>query len=178
MSEKVSIIGDFGGTNARLTVSSPDGMNEVSEYRCTDFKNPGAVISQFMSEKNLDSVDQGVFAVAGDASDPKEIIFTNGPWKQKPLNFENTRVSTTTTINDFAAMSYSVALLKPEDTEIITAGNDPFFPSMFLSDPDTYINNSTRRLISNSKRRFVTIGPGTGLGVSSGFVTESGQFAV
>lgn len=174
----ISLVGDFGGTNARLAISGENGIENVKEYRCSDFQDPSEIIKKHITSEGLKNVNNGLFAVAGAAENPQAIIFTNGPWKQKAVDFTDTQIEETTTINDFDAVCYSIAALKPEEATIISEGRQPFYPSLLLSDPETYTDNSKRLLMSDPSNRFVTIGPGTGLGVSSGLVTNSGQFLV
>jgi glucokinase len=178
---EVNIVGDFGGTNARLGVSRDDrlDMASIREYRCRDYPNPASIITAYMDDIDVSEACNGVFAVAGSSADPKKIVFTNGPWKQRAVDFTDVQIKEVQTMNDFAAVCYSVASLTPQDCSIILeSGQDPFYPSSLLADPRHMQVNKTQLLTSDPSKRFVTIGPGTGLGVSSGCVTDNGQFIV
>ncbi len=181
MTQAVDIVGDFGGTNARLAVSTSDALDisTIREYRCRDFPNPASIISAYMDDVSIREAHKGVFAVAGGSADPKKVVFTNGPWKQRAVDFTDVKIQDVHTMNDFAAVCYSVASLQPNDCSVILeSGQDPFYPSSLLADAKSTHINKTQLLTSDPAKRFVTIGPGTGLGVSSGLVTDNGQFLV
>jgi len=175
----VNIVGDFGGTNARLAVSTQAGISGIREYKCADFHSPVALITRFLEDAEIvDAPERGLFAIAGATEDPEKIVFTNGPWKQTEVSFTDTDIKSTSTINDFDAICLSTAALRPEETEILSAGREPFYPSLLLTDPKTFKTEPSRLLECPPEQRFITIGPGTGLGVASGMVTKNGQFMV
>lgn len=177
--EKLSLLGDFGGTNARLALSTKDGPAHIHEYRCANFDDPAAIVRAYLDSQNIAKTDHAVIAVAGPADDPANVIFTNGPWKQKNLNFTAIDSDNVVTLNDFAAVCYSVALLQPGDCEKIyeSSEREAYFPSITLNKNELTANPS-RILESDPAHRFVAIGPGTGLGVGSGLVTKNNQFLV
>ncbi|MEM6811716.1 MAG: glucokinase [Pseudomonadota bacterium] len=173
-----TLVGDFGGTNARLALSTEEGITGVREFKCSDFPDPSAIVNSYIGTRDVEKIDHGVFAVAGASEDPENVTFTNGPWAQRGVNFTNCEIDVVETINDFEAICYSISALKPEDTLKIVAGTQPFFPSLYLADEKTYTDNPTRLIKSSPEKRFVVLGPGTGLGVSTGLVTDGGQFLV
>lgn len=178
MMDKISIVGDFGGTNARLALSTPQGIEGIKEYTCANFPNPGDVIRTYIEESGFECADRAVIAVAGDYVDPTKVMFSNGRWKLRPLDFTDCPVGQVDTIHDFAAICYGTATLSADDCTVIINGHAaPFFPSTMLTE-DHFKPSSSRILLSNDADRFVTIGPGTGLGVGSGLVTSNGQLVV
>lgn len=176
-SDGVFLLGDFGGTNARLALSTPNGVADIDVYQCANFDGPASIVRQYLDEREIPKADRAIIGIAGPADDAANVIFTNGPWKQKNINFTAIDADEVHTLNDFAAVCYSVASLTPRDCEIIVDGENPFFPSAILGGGKLTVNK-TQLLSSDPAKRFVTIGPGTGLGVSTGLVTEDGQFLV
>ena len=176
--ENTLVVGDFGGTNARLALSTADGIADIQEYKCADFKSPAHIVEAYLLSKGIERAERAVIAVAGASEDPKNVIFTNGPWAQQPLDFTAIPANQTETIHDFAAVCYSIATLSEGDcTALIRHQSAPFFPGSLLAEKTSNAAPS-RILTARPEHRFVTIGPGTGLGVGSGFVTASQQFFV
>lgn len=176
---KVSIVGDFGGTNARLALSTPTGISEPIEYKCKDFPSgPAAVVKDFLTKQGIEKADRAVIAIAGASEDPSKVVFTNGPWKQKPLDFTAIAAGQVETINDLAAVCYAVAAFSEADcTSLINDHATPFFPASLLASKSDKANPSGI-LQSKPEHRFVVVGAGTGLGVGSGMVTDSHQLLV
>lgn len=176
---KVSIVGDFGGTNARLALSTPTGISEPIEYKCKDFPSgPAAVVKDFLTKQGIEKADRAVIAIAGASEDPSKVVFTNGPWKQKPLDFTAIAAGQVETINDLAAVCYAVAAFSEADcTSLINDHATPFFPASLLASKSDKANPSGI-LQSKPEHRFVVVGVGTGLGVGSGMVTDSHQLLV
>lgn len=176
--KQVSIVGDFGGTNARLALSTPDGIAEIKEYRCVAFSSPAELVRDYLSQHGVERAARVVIAIAGAGEDPSRVVFTNGPWAQTSLDFRAIPADKVDTINDFAAVCYSVATFGEADcTALIRHQTVPFFPASLLADK-TAMAGASRLLSSKPEHRFVTIGPGTGLGAGTGLVTESRQFLV
>lgn len=176
---KVDIVGDIGGTTARLAISGPTGLDSIRVYSCAAFPlGPSHLITQYLKDVGIAHAERGVFAVAGNSADPTRIVFTNGPWKQNEVDITRVEIKSVKAMNDFAAVGYSVAEVRKEDCTIITGGGEPFLPSLLLAEAKSLQKNTTQLLLSDPAKRFVTVGPGTGLGVSGGLVTENGQFLI
>lgn len=168
------LIGDFGGTNGRLALSTAEGIAHIRVYQTSAYSDPDSVIRDYCAHAGF-TPDKGVIAIAGDSTNPAGVVFTNGAWAQKPVDF--TTAVPVQTINDFAAVCYAVAELTPQDYKIVIKGTDePFLPSAVLKQEQAF--PPAKVLNAPPQQRFVAIGPGTGLGVGSGFVTSSGQFLV
>lgn len=177
MSTTPLLVGDFGGTNARLAISTDGELSSIKEYKCASYTTPGSIFDAYVGGLEV-KPETAVIAVASPADDPEAIIFTNGPWKQERRDFKHIGIPNVEVINDFAAICYSVAALKAEDCETLVRGNEPFFPSTVLNDPKTLNQIKSRMMVAEPKHRFIAIGPGTGLGLGSGFLTKDGQFGV
>ncbi|OFW89138.1 MAG: hypothetical protein A3B66_08310 [Alphaproteobacteria bacterium RIFCSPHIGHO2_02_FULL_46_13] len=172
-----SIVGDFGGTNARLAMSNPQGIFNVQEYRCANFASPGDVVRTYLEDQGHTKAKRAVIAVAGSAIDPTNVMFTQGPWGQKQLNFTDMPADDVHTINDFEAVCYSIATMSEADCTALYKTGTPFFPASILANKQAKAS-PTRILTSSPEHRFVCVGPGTGLGVGMGMVTDSNQFLV
>ncbi len=173
---QIALVGDIGGTNFRLALSTDEGLQNIQEYKYSASDTPASLITTFMESCNLpEKITEGYFAVASPAHDPAHVIFTNGPWKQEPVDFTQSDLHATV-MNDFAAIVYSVRSLKPEDCATIAEGNQAFFPS-YIFDNQEAAPIPTKILEPDPSQRFAVIGPGTGLGVGTGMVAN-GQFIV
>lgn len=173
----MAVVGDIGGTNFRLALSTDEGLKNIQEHTYERNDTPADLITTYIKSCDQpERITHAVFAVASPSSDPANVVFTNGAWKQKPVSFAIDGLETTV-LNDFAAITYSIRSLKPEDCRFIAYGAEPFFPSVIFDQQET-APVPTRILESDPAHRFAVIGPGTGLGVSSGLVTKSGQFLV
>lgn len=93
--------------------------------------------------------NQALIAAAGRIRDGQTVQITNNPWLvsapslQRELNLHAVRV-----INDFAAQSMAVTLLRPDEQTVV---GSPPAPAVGKGDTQT----------------FVVLGPGTGLGVGA-----------
>ena len=177
MRSNYAIVGDIGGTNFRLGLSTPSGIQNIREYNYTADDSPRSLITAYMETCNTPKfITRAVFAVATPSKDPRHIIFTNGPWKQRPVDF--TLDMPVAMLNDFAALTYSINQITDKDcSRLDDSAAKPFLPALRVTTPANNVNVS-KILFSSPAKRFSIVGPGTGLGASSGFVTESGQFLV
>lgn len=172
------LVGDFGGTNARLAITGLDGaLTQKKEYRCREFASVADVVSTYLSDVRA-KPELAVFGVACPVESAEAVTFTNGRWKGVPQNLTELPFDEVHAINDFEAICYSVASLRPRDCKTLVEGQSPFFPSAVLNEPAKSGKSTSRILVSKPAQRYLAIGPGTGLGVGSGFVTTKGQLVV
>lgn len=175
MSDKYAVIGDIGGTNFRLALSGPNGVENVKEFSYGSQDTPANLITTYLADCNSpERITSGVFAVASPSKNPDSVVFTNGSWAQKPVSFEVPKIETTV-LNDFAAVTYAVCYLQPEDCSYIVDRPNTVFPSTFF---DKNTSTTSPKMILEPMHRFVVIGPGTGLGLSTGVIMKSGHMAV
>ena len=151
MSER--LVGDIGGTNARLALLGPDGWPvDPITYACDDFPGLEEAIAAFKQERQIDAISDAVIAVATPVTSD-QINLTNNHWAfsisglEKSLGLANGRFQV---INDFKALALSVPHLTPNDVYKIGSGES------VLGKP------------------VAVIGPGTGLGVSGLVPTPAG----
>lgn len=151
MSEK--LVGDIGGTNARLALLGPDGWPiDPITYACDDFSGLEEAIAAFKAERGFDAISDAVIAVATPVNSD-QINLTNNHWSfsiaglEKSLGLASGRFQV---INDFTALALSVPHLTPNDVRKIGPGES------VLGKP------------------IAVIGPGTGLGVSGLVPTPAG----
>lgn len=151
MSER--LVGDIGGTNARLAILGKDGWPiEPITYACDDFPGLSEAIDAFQKERGIDSFSDAVIAVATPIT--SDIVnLTNNHWAfsikamEASLGLGAGRFQV---MNDFKALALSVPHLKENDIQKIGPG----------------------RAVSGSP--IAVIGPGTGLGVSGLIPTGMG----
>lgn len=119
------LVGDIGGTNARLAIFSPqDSLREAvieQQFPCHRYASLEAVIKDFLDQVKL-PVTHAVLGVAGPVADGRSWI-TNLPWiideKQisETLGFERTWL-----LNDLAALAESIPYLTAEDLVSLNNG--------------------------------------------------------
>ncbi len=150
------LLGDVGGTNARLALFADGRLGRVTRFDVADHPDPVALFRHFIeTESGNARPGQAVFAVAGPiADDGRSVQITNAPWLlsadgiEKALDLPRVRL-----VNDFAAIAWSLPRLGEPDLMQIGPG---------VPMPDA---NRT------------VLGPGTGLGVAH-LVTVAGRPAV
>jgi len=147
------LVGDIGGTNARLATLGPDGWPvDPMTYACDDFPGLDEAIAAFKREREITTFSDAVIAVATPITSDT-VNLTNNHWVfsisgiEKSLGLEPGRFQV---INDFTALALSVPHLTPNDVRKIGQGE------------------------AASGKPIAVIGPGTGLGVSGLVPTPDG----
>lgn len=139
------LLGDIGGTNARLAWSSSPGapLTDIARYACADHGSLAAAIQRYLSDHGR---QQGPRACAIGIANPvtgDEVRMTNHHWSfsisqlKRELAVEQLAV-----VNDFTALALSLPALGPQDLLPIGGGAGIAGEAMAV------------------------LGPGTGLGVS------------
>ncbi|GIU67756.1 glucokinase [Candidatus Phycosocius spiralis] len=146
MSHRDILVGDVGGTNARLAIARLKGYNqvellEVARLPVLSFPTFNHAIEAWKNEgRTLPAA--AVFALAGPTG-ADEVHLTNSDWvvsassTKSRFGFESV-----TLVNDFAAQARAVAINAPDAFEVLIEGN---------ARPDAPM---------------VVLGPGTGLGMA------------
>lgn len=145
------LLGDVGGTNARLAMLTDDGLGPITRYEVADHPDPLALFRSFIAREAGDARPrQAVFAVAGPiADDGRSVQVTNSPWLlsagaiESALDLDRVRL-----MNDFAAIAWSLTRLA--DADLLQVGSG------------TPIAGAPRSVL----------GPGTGLGVAHLLMAE------
>ncbi|SFN88950.1 glucokinase [Xenorhabdus japonica] len=138
-----ALVGDIGGTNARLALCDVDTwqLSAVEVYPCAYYASLEIVIRQYLKQQNCE-VNYGCIAIACPVTDDV-ISMTNHSWRfsvsqmKASLGWERFEV-----INDFTAVSLAIPVLGADDV-IQIGGKQP-----------------------QAKRPIAVYGAGTGLGVA------------
>lgn len=151
MSER--LVGDIGGTNARLALLGSDGWPvDPITYACDDFPGLGEAIAAFKKERGVEAISDAVIAVATPVTSD-QVNLTNNHWSFSISSLETSlglAAGRFQVINDFTALALSVPHLRPNDVLKVGQGES------VLGKP------------------IAVIGPGTGLGVSGLVPTPAG----
>lgn len=120
---KYALVGDVGGTNARLALCdvATGEISQAKTYSGLDYPGIEAVIKVYLKEHNA-SVTDGCIAIACPINGDW-VAMTNHSWAfsieevKTNLGFEHLEI-----INDFTAVSMAIPVLKPE--HLIQFGGD------------------------------------------------------
>lgn len=125
MSGSYVLVGDIGGTNARLALAELESMaiSHTGFRKTADFATIGEAIRSYLAEEGAaHPITRAVLAVACPADVPF-IRFTNNHWAfevatlQAELGFSELRV-----INDFTAQALAIPFLKDDEKKAIGGG--------------------------------------------------------
>jgi glucokinase len=152
---ETTLLVDLGGTNVRFALCDPSRAapllaRSVRRYRVTEFASLAEAAQHYLRDLRECAAHprHALVAAAGRISDGQTVQITNNPWAVsardlgQKLGLESARL-----INDFAAQSMAVTLLR--------------------SDEQTAIGNLPPPVIEGTQQTFVVMGPGTGLGVGA-----------
>jgi glucokinase len=123
---KLLLAGDIGGTSTRLRLAPIEDWRSHQwerTYASQDFPDLAPVVQNFLAELNVSGeVVAACFAVAGPVVDGVAKL-QNLAWQlevdrlTKSLNIPNLKL-----INDFAAVGYGLAHLRPDELHVLQAG--------------------------------------------------------
>jgi glucokinase len=123
---KLLLAGDIGGTSIRLRLAPIEDWRSSQwerTYASQDFPDLAPVVQKFLAELNISGeVVAACFAVAGPVVDGVAKL-QNLAWQLetdrliKSLNIPNLKL-----INDFAAVGYGLAHLRPDELHVLQAG--------------------------------------------------------
>ncbi|MGI9270377.1 MAG: glucokinase [Woeseiaceae bacterium] len=146
MSDSPLLIGDIGGTNARLALADrgqPGFSNEL-QLTCADFESAHAAIDHFLNAKGAAAPDIVCLAAAGPVVNGS-VRFTNNHWSL--ATHDLARIYSAAKIrllNDFEAIAHSIPFLGAADC--------------------LHVGLPESGDLSNDNYTVGIIGPGTGLG--------------
>lgn len=139
-----ALMGDIGGTNARLALATAAGTGRLSRYRVEDFSEPGAAIEAFLAEtRSGPRPRRAALAFAGPVAEGRARL-TNGRWQvaadelARRFGFEEVLL-----VNDFAALALALPVLGESDVRPVGGG----------------------RAVEAAPK--AVLGPGTGLGLAA-----------
>ena len=145
------LLADIGGTNLRFALCEsaavPLRAGSIRRYRAAEHSSLGEAAAKYLDEVGA-RPQQAVLAIAGRV-DAGEVHLTNLPWSvsaatvASQLGLDSVRV-----VNDFAAQSRSLLLLRGEALNIL------------VSLPAPVLDGRRDRCVA-------VVGPGTGLGVGA-----------
>ncbi len=123
---KYALVGDVGGTNARLALCSLDtgAVSDISVYSALEYPSLEDVIKLYLSAHPDAVIKNACIAIACPVMGDK-ITMTNNPWEFSISEMkENLGFSVFEVINDFTGVSMAIPALK-EDDVIKFGGDDP-----------------------------------------------------
>jgi glucokinase len=119
------LVGDIGGTNARLALTESGGTDPVAERRVAtaDFSDFASVVAAFLAETGA-TISSGCLAVAGPISDDgRSAQLTNLPWRIDAQALEQRfGIGHLTLVNDFAAAAMGVTVAPAESIVFLQEG--------------------------------------------------------
>lgn len=119
------LVGDIGGTHARLALTEPGGTDPVAEWRVAtaDFSDFGAVLAAFVTETKAE-ITAGCLAVAGPVEDGgRRARLTNLPWIIDCDALEQRfAIGRLALANDFAAAAIGVTVAPAESIVALQDG--------------------------------------------------------
>lgn len=157
MNSAVLLVGDIGGTNARFALAQADApglLRDVAQYRCADHAGFAEALRHYLAQVAATPA-HAVVAVAAPVTGDR-IRVTNNPWSFSVSATAAALQLPLRVVNDFAAVSRALPLLRSE--ELVPVGAVP------APQP-------------GPRQVYAVLGPGTGLGVS-GLIVEGRQVSV
>lgn len=146
MSEPTLLIGDIGGTNARLALATADspGYDREMTLACANYSTPEEAIAEYLDRCGAGRPSVICLAAAGPVQDGR-VRFTNNPWILDSKALAGTfSADAVRLLNDFEAVAHAIPRLGAADT----------LP----------VGGSASSLPGTGDFTAAVIGPGTGLG--------------
>ncbi|MBI4995773.1 MAG: glucokinase [Rhodocyclales bacterium] len=119
------LVGDIGGTNARLALTEPGNTDPLAEWRVAtaDFSDFAAVLAAYLGETQA-TITAGCLAVAGPINDDgRSARLTNLPWTIDAAALEQRfGLGHLNLVNDFAAAAMGVTVAPAESIVFLQEG--------------------------------------------------------
>ncbi|MCJ8169078.1 glucokinase [Atopomonas sediminilitoris] len=149
----VALVGDIGGTNARLALWQDGQLAGIEVLACADYASPEAAISEYLARHQA-KVSRLCLACAGPVNEGR-VTLTNNHWQVESDRLRSgLELVQAELINDFTAMALGVTLVGADELLCVSAG---------VALPD---------------RMRLVMGPGTGLGVAGLLPMAEGRWQV
>jgi glucokinase len=140
-SERV-LLGDIGGTNARLALATDSVLGPITSFEVSRFSRFTDVVDLFLREdRHRSGLRHALFSIAAPIHGER-CVLTNSPWVIDVIELRTAFGVQSQLLNDFAAVAHSLPLLSPADLAKIGGG------------------------VANKTSPMAVLGPGTGLGVA------------
>ncbi len=150
------LVGDVGGTNARLAICevATGNVSKIEVYSALENSSLEDVIKMYLNKHNDVEIKHACIAIACPISGD-HVVMTNNPWEFYISEMkQNLKLEVLDVINDFTGVSMSIPVLKQED--IIKVGGGDAVPN----------------------KPIAIYGAGTGLGVAHLFNFKDTWFSV
>jgi glucokinase len=136
------LLGDIGGTNARLALATKSALGRVTTFEVNRFAQFKDVVDLFLRDDcNRNRLRHALFAIAAPIHGER-CVLTNSPWVIDAFELQSTFGLQSQFVNDFAAVAHSLPLLGPADLAKLGGG------------------------AGDKTSPMAVLGPGTGLGVA------------
>jgi glucokinase len=136
------LLGDIGGTNARLALATGSVLGPITSFEVSRFARFIDVVDLFLREERHQSrLRHALFSIAAPIHG-ECCVLTNFPWVIDAIELQATFGVQSQLLNDFAAVAHSLPLLSPADLAKIGGG------------------------AADKMSPMAVLGPGTGLGVA------------
>jgi glucokinase len=136
------LLGDIGGTNARLAVATDSVLGPVTSFEVSRFARFTDVVDLFLREdRHRGRLRHALFSIAAPIHGERSVL-TNSPWVIDAIELQATFGLRSQLINDFSAVAHSLPLLSPANLANIGGG------------------------AADKTSPMAVLGPGTGLGVA------------
>jgi glucokinase len=148
VAEKILLIGDIGGTNARFALATPDqpGFHDVLTLKCADYASADDAIRHYLGDVSAASPGVICLAVAGPIVN-NTVEVTNNHWTLNAADIAaDFGIDRVRLLNDFEALAHSIPHLSAGDLESIGL-------------PE-------KKPLPEEQFNVAIVGPGTGLGAA------------
>jgi glucokinase len=136
------LLGDIGGTNARLAVATDSLLGPVTSFEVSRFSRFTDVVDLFLREdRHRSRLRHALFSIAAPIHGERSVL-TNSPWVIDTIELQAAFGLRSQLLNDFAAVAHSLPLLGPTDLTKVGGG------------------------AADKTSPMAVLGPGTGLGVA------------
>jgi glucokinase len=136
------LLGDIGGTNARLALATESCLGPVTSFEVNRFARFTDVVDLFLrKDRDRSQLRHAFFAIAAPIHSDR-CVLTNSPWVIDVIELETTFGLRSQLVNDFVAVAHSLPLLS--QTDLAKLGGGP----------------------ADKTSPMAVLGPGTGLGVA------------
>ena len=156
MHTQLALVGDIGGTNARLALMEAGELkvDSIRQFAVAEFSSFESLVEGYLSEQ-VASINQACLGVAGPVIG-NLVDITNNRWQLNRAEFcHHFDLEECDVLNDFAILAYAIPTLKAN--ELLPIG------------PELEVDHHFPKLV---------LGPGTGLGMSILVKTSTGWQAL